>query len=515
MSERLRQAIPIVIGLVLFFVALDVLRIELHAVKLQDLSAAVLQTPPSHLALAIALTFLNYLVLTGYDLLAFAYIGKSLPRARVVVASFLAYAISNNVGFAMLSGASVRYRFYTRWGVTAEELSRIVFCYLVAFWLGLFGLGGLSLLVSPLLSAPELPARALLLPVAWLLMLVPPAYLVATLLRRRPLQLWRFTLPLPSPRIAAGQVLISAIDWTLAGSVLYILLPPTDLSFLQFLGAFLISVLLGMVSHVPGGIGVFEGLMVLLLKPYLPSGQLLPSLVVFRAVYYLLPLSVALVGLVADEVRQRRSHAARLRAALGVLTEEFAPRILAFFTFAAGIVLLFSGATPAAEGRLDLLARVLPITLIEASHFLSSIAGVVLLILSQGLWRRLDAAYYLTAATIVAGMAGSLLKGLDYEEAGLLLLVLLVLRRARPAFDRRAAFFDTRFSVAWIAALAGALGASIWLGFFAFKHVDYSNELWWQFEIRGEASRFLRATVGARGGAAAVRPRASDPARAT
>ncbi len=354
----------------------------------------------------------------------------------------------------------------------------------MAFWLGLLGLGGLSLLVSPLVSAPELPARALLVPVAWLLMLVPPAYVLATVLRRRPLQLWRFTLPLPSPSIAGGQILISVIDWTLAGSVLYTLLPPNDLSFLQFLGAFLVSVLLGMVSHVPGGIGVFEGLMVLLLRPYLPSGQLLPALVVFRAVYYLLPLSVALVGLVADEVRQRRSDAARLRAALGVLTEEFAPRILAFFTFAAGLVLLFSAATPAAPGRLDLLARVLPITLIEASHFLSSIAGVVLLILSQGLWRRLDAAYYVTAATILAGTAGSLLKGLDYEEAGLLLLVLIVLRRARPAFDCRAAFFDTRFSGAWIAALAGALGASIWLGFFAFKHVDYSNELWWQFEIQ-------------------------------
>ncbi len=134
---------------------------------------------------------------------------------------------------------------------------------------------------------------------------------------------------------------------------------------------------------------------------------------------------------------------------------------------------------------------------IEASHFLSSVAGAALLILSQGLARRLDAAYYLTGTTIIIGMAVSLLKGFDYEEAMMLLLVFLVLRRARPAFDRRAAFFDTRFSVAWIAALAGALGASVWLGLFAFKHVDYSHELWWQFEVQGEASRFLRASVGA------------------
>ena len=101
-------------------------------------------------------------------------------------------------------------------------------------------------------------------------------------------------------------------------------------------------------------------------------------------------------------------------------------------------------------------------------------------------------------------MVASLLKGFDYEEAALLLLVLLVLWRARPAFDRRAAFFETRFSAAWIAAVAGALGASVWLGLFAFKHVEYSHELWWQFELHGEASRFLRASVGAALVAAAV-----------
>jgi phosphatidylglycerol lysyltransferase len=496
-SERFRQAIPVAIGFVLFMVALEVLRIELRMVTWHELTADVLRTPPWQLALALVLTAINYAALTGYDLLAFAYIGKALPRARIALASFLAYAISNSVGFAMLSGASVRYRFYTRWGVTAEELSRIVVSYSVTFWLGLLGLGGLSLVFSPLPDARELPAHQLLAPTGWLLLLVPPAYLLATVLRRRPLRVRSFELPVPSPAIAACQVLVSAVEWTLAAAVLYVLLPPSGLSFLLFLGAFLVAILVGMVSHVPGGIGVFEGLMVLLLKPYLTSGQLLPALVVYRVVYYLLPLTAALIGLVADEVRQHRAHAARASALLGQLTEQYTPRLLAVFTFLSGLVLLFSGATPAAAGRLDQLGRVLPLGVIEASHFLGSVAGAALLILSQGLARRLDAAYYLTAATIAAGMAASLLKGFDYEEAVLLLVVWLVLWRGRPAFDRRAAFFDTRFSGAWIGALAGGLAASVWLGVFAFKHVDYSHELWWQFEIQGEASRFLRASVGA------------------
>ena len=96
------------------------------------------------------------------------------------------------------------------------------------------------------------------------------------------------------------------------------------------------------------------------------------------------------------------------------------------------MVLLLSGATPAAAGRLELLNRVLPSEVIEASHFLSSLAGAALLLLSQGLARRLDAAYYLTAVMIVTGMAGSLLKGFDYEEAVELSIDLMRYHRDAP-----------------------------------------------------------------------------------
>jgi phosphatidylglycerol lysyltransferase len=497
LPERLRRVIPVAIGFFLFLVALEVLRVELRTVTWHELTADVLRTPLSQLGLALVLTILNYIALTGYDFLAFAYIGKTLPRGRIAVASFLAYAISHNVGFAMLSGASVRYRFYTRWGVTAEDLSRIVVSYSVTFWLGLLGLGGLSVVLSPLPSARELPAHLFLAPIGWLLMLVPAAYLLATVVRRQPLHLWNFELPVPSPALAVGQCLLSAAEWALAGAVLYVLLPSGAPPFLEFIGIFLVAILIGMASHVPGGLGVFDGLLVVLLKPYLTSGQVLPALAVYRAVYYLLPLMVAVTGLVADEARQRRVAAARIGAVLGQLAEQLTPRVLAVFTFLAGLVLLFSGATPAAAGRLELLHRVVPIGVIEASHLLGSVAGAALLILSQGLARRLDAAYYLTSATIVAGMAASLLKGFDYEEAVLLLLVLFVLRRAKPAFDRRAAFFDTRFTPVWTATVVAALGASVWLGLFAFKHVEYSNQLWWQFETQAEVSRFLRASVGA------------------
>jgi phosphatidylglycerol lysyltransferase len=489
MRERLRAAVPAVIALTLFAAALGVLRAELRTVTWHGLTNAVAAIPAERLLLAVFLTVVNYAVLTGYDFLAFAYIGRRLPWRRVVMTSFLAYAISNNVGFAMLSGASVRYRFYTRWGITAEDLSRIVFSYVVTFWLGLLLIGGLSLALSPL---PREMA-----PIGWLLAGASVWYVIAAALRRGPIRIRRLELALPPPRLAVAQLAISVVDWTLAGAILYVFLPSGSVPFLALLGAFLAAQLLGLASHVPGGLGVFEGLMVLLLRPFVPSADVLPALIAYRAVYYLLPMSVAAIALVADEIHQRRSQVARLGDAIAWLSQEITPRVLAVFTFLAGVVLLFSGATPTAPGRLSVINRVFPLPLIELSHFAGSVLGAGLLLLSQALARRLDAAWVLTVAALAAGIGTLLVKGANVEGAIILGAIWLVLWRARTAFDRRAALFDTRFSPGWIAAVLAAVGTSLWLGRFAFKHVEYSTQLFWQFELHGQASRMLRAAVGA------------------
>ena len=497
MLDRIRRALPALVGLVLFILALAVLRRELQAATWREIVRQVRDTPGPRLALAVLLTAANYAVLTGYDFLAFAYIGRRMAWRRVAAVSLIAYAISNSVGVAMLSGASVRYRFYTRWGVTADELSRLVFSYVVTFWLGLLLLGGLSLAFSPLPDALAFPGRALATPIGLLLAAASVAYVAASIMRRAPLRFGRVELMPPAPPIAFAQLALSALEWTLAAAVLYALLPPSGLTFISVLGAFLAGQLVGVISHVPGGVGVFDGIVVLLLKPYAASNQIVSALLVYRVVYYLLPLGLALVGLVADELHQRREQAARLGAALGRMTELLAPRVLALFTFLSGAILLFSGATPAATGRLSLLERFLPLGIVEASHLVGSVVGAALLVLSHGLARRLDAAYHLTVAAMVVGMAASLLKGADYEEALVLGVLLAVLVRARPGFDRRAAFFETRFSMRWVLTVAGVMIASIWLGFFAFKHVEFSRELWWQVELHREAPRFLRGSLGA------------------
>ena len=460
------------------------------------LLADVVGTPRRALLLAVSLTTLSYLTMCGYDFMAMTYIRKRLPRGRVGWVSFLAYAVANNVGFAALSGASIRYRFYTRWGLTAEDLSLIVLSNSVTCWLGLLMLGGISLIsAAPAVSALPLPPWTA--PAGGLCIAVALSYLLLTAVWRAPIRVCGFSVPPPRMRLTIAQLVVSAIDWTLAGAVLYVLLPPSPATFVDVLGAFLLAQVFGLLSHVPGGIGVFEGLIVFALSPFLSASQLVPALVVYRAIYYVAPLVVALVGLVVDEALLRRAHALRLAASIGRVTERLTPQMLATFAFVAGVMLLFSGATPGDTDRLRWLDRLLPLGVIEASHVTGSIAGAVLLLLSQGLSRRLDAAYYLTMSTVMTGVAASLLKGFDYEEAVLLVGLVAVLRLARPRFNRKAAFFATRFSTKWIAAVAAALVASVWLGLFAFKHVEYSHDLWWQFELEGNASRFLRGSVGA------------------
>jgi len=125
------------------------------------------------------------------------------------------------------------------------------------------------------------------------------------------------------------------------------------------------------------------------------------------------------------------------------------------------------------------------------------VIGAGLLLLSRGLQRRLDTAYWLTMAMLAAGALFSLLKGVDYEEAAILFTMLLVLAPARRRFHRKGSLLEQVLSPGWVVAAVVVVACSVWIGMFAYKHVDYSHDLWWQFSFRGDAPRFLRATAGA------------------
>jgi phosphatidylglycerol lysyltransferase len=485
------------IALALFVAGLAVIQEDLRRIRYTTIRETLHDLPAGALGWAIAFTLLNYAVLCLYDVLAFRYIGKEQRPWKVAVASFTGYAISNSVGWAVISGTSVRYRFYSRWGLTAGDISRIILFYNGTFWLGLLVLGGYGLTFDPHPDLPILLGEFTVRALGVLLLATAAAYALAAVFWRKPVRIGRFTAPIPPPATVAVQFVLSTVDWALAGAVLYVLIPHTGLGFTEVLSAFIAAQLLGLASHVPGGVGVFEGAMAFLLRGYGAPAELIASLFLYRLVYYVVPLGGALAILVVDEVRLRRHALARIGGAFGALTGQVTPKVLALFTFLAGVVLLVSGATPAERERMGLLTEYLPLVVVEASHFIGSVVGVGLLIASNGVARRLRIGYWAAGVLLAAGIGASLLKGIDYEEALFLGSLLGALWASRRVFDRAGDFWAARFSPGWFLSVVAVVGASIWLGFFAYRHVEYSGKLWWRFAMRGDAPRFLRASVGA------------------
>lgn len=501
MDKRPPRALASLVGLLLFIVALVVLHHELKVYHLHDILTQAAQIPFQKRAQAFFFTILSYLIMSGYDTLALRYAGKPLSYGKTAFASFISYAFSNNIGLSLLAGGSVRFRLYTAWGLTVSEVTKVILFCTATLWLGFLTLAGMVFLVEPVLipRALHLPFRSVH-PLGIFFLSLVGAGFIASLIRKEPFSLRGWTVSLPPPPFYVSQIGIAVLDWAVAASVLYVLLPDVpQLSFPAFLSIFLLGQLTGIVSQVPGGLGVFETVMLLLLSPFLPASTVVGSLLVYRTLYYFLPLLIAALLLSGQEMVLRREKIQQLTETFQQWVFGIVPQVLAFTTFTAGVILLFSGATPAASNRLIWLKDLLPLPVIELSHFLGSIVGTSLLILAWGMQRRLDAAYLFTVMLLAGGVVFSLLKGFDYEEAIILSAMLFCVLPCRQHFYRKASLLHDQFTPGWTAAVIIAFICSAWLVMFSYKHVEYSNDLWWTFGFYQDAPRSLRGSVGSVG----------------
>jgi len=491
----IRNAAPVV-GFAFLALALFSIHRMLKGHHYEELRRTFAAYPTGRLAAAFALTGLSYFLLTLYDLLAFRYLRRPMPYRRLAVASFVGYSLSNNVGYSFLSGGAIRYRLYSNWGVDAIDIAKLIaFCTLTG-WLGFATLGGVTCLAEPkgLIESLRVP-EVVLLPLGMVLLMLVGAYVAVSLLRRKPVRIgmWEFS---PAGILSVAQVALSFVDLTVASGVLYVLMPfETPFPFPAFAGLFVLSMLLGVASHSPGGLGVFETMMIFLLSSRLPTERVLTALLLFRMIYYLVPLFFAALTMAGYEARRRGAELPQLAGALGAF-RPIIPDVFAFLTLICGTLLLFSGATPPAHGRMAVLRDLLPLPVIELSHFLGSLAGCGMVLLGRALQRRIDAAYWLMVVLLSLGIASSLAKGFDYEEAIVLALMLAALAPCHREFHRRASVFAPRMTAEWIAAVLVVVAGTVWLGVFAHKHLEYSSDLWWQFAFSGSAPRFLRASVG-------------------
>ncbi len=488
--SRWRTPLLTLAVLVVAVLVLGGLRHVIETVDYQTLVEAIRSTPSSRIALAVLATAISYLALTGYDASALRYAGVSVRRSTVVMTAFIAYAISNSVGLGVMTGGAVRMRLYTAAGVEPTQIFKVIGFNAGAFGLGVlvFGAGGMLWGAPYIVDLIPLPAGALRAMAAVVLLAI--AGFLGLCVTRSRIRLGKWgSFSLPPAGLVLGQLAISVVDLGACAATLWFLMPPGAISFPGFMVYFALAISLGVVSHVPGGLGVFEAVILLACGDRVPTETVLGALILYRGVYYLLPLVLATVLLTAYEMRRAKA------APVGQAAARLAPVLLAILTFVAGVLLLLSGVTPTTDEAADLLALHVPLAIVEAAHLIGSVAGLAMLFVARGLLHRLDAAWW--AALILAILAAvlALPKGIAWSEALGLSTLAALLWVSHGEFTRRSSLFAQTFESDWLIAVGCVVGAALWALFLAYDDVDYAHELWWQFTFDGHVSRSLRAVT--------------------
>ena len=303
-AHVLRRIAGAAVPLLLLAGAGVVLHGELRDHSLREMVAELRSFPRLRLVLALAATVLGYLALAGYDALSLAALERRLPFRRVVYAAFLGYAFANSLPLSIVTGAAVRYRLYSQWGIARADAARVVTLNTVTYAVGLLASAGLAFAVQPVLVPGFLRLRLhTVRPIGFVCLCVVAAYLAWSARPGAGLRVARWELPRPTLGRALAQLGVSGADWVLSGAALYVLLPHR-VPFHVFFAIFLLGQIAGLVAQVPAGLGVFEAVMIWGLQPALTTPAIVVALVGYRLVYFLLPLLLATAVWTVREARR-------------------------------------------------------------------------------------------------------------------------------------------------------------------------------------------------------------------
>lgn len=312
---------PYLFGAVMFAVAMWVLGSSMARYEWADIKREFASLAGYQMGLAILYTGLSFVCLMGYEWSALGLIKKRVPLLPMCLASFVTQSIAHSTGFAFLVGASLRYHFYQARGLGLGDVAKIQVIFTGTFTLGVATLAGGVVLVEPwrLAAATGLPG--------WLWQLAAFAALSAVIAYvswgaffHRPLRFGSRELSLPDASSTLTQIFFGVADLMAVAAALYVLMPADlGLSYAEVLAIFMASIVVGLVSNVPGSLGVFESAVILLVLP--TEAQTLPligALLGFRAVYYILPLLCGVTILALTEAHRWRRGMTRLSKAIKV-----------------------------------------------------------------------------------------------------------------------------------------------------------------------------------------------------
>jgi glycosyltransferase 2 family protein len=290
----------------IFIASLGVLYIILQEVDSDEVLSALASTSRRTLWIALGFTALSYGLLTFYDALALKKLGLSIPYRTTALASYTSFSVSFTLGFPLVTAGTVRYWIYSRRGMRTAEVAKLTVIVGMTFWLGMAAVLGVALLYSPETIAVLARATPTIMQAAGVATLLTVAvYLGWVAGGHRAIAVRGWRLELPGAGMSSAQIMLGAGDVCAAAAVLFVLLPSGHgVGFETFLAIYVFACVVGIASHLPGGVGAFEATMLIGLA-HLPREPVLGALLLFRLIYYITPFVIALMLLGIYEISRR------------------------------------------------------------------------------------------------------------------------------------------------------------------------------------------------------------------
>ena len=504
--RRALRHLPAVLGLCLLVGAIYVVWKEFRHLKFADIKLALAAIPHRALAISFIWTIFSYGLLTFYDRLGTIYAGHKVSTKRVAFASFCAYSLSHNLGFAAVSGAAVRYRLYAHWGLTPFQIAKVVaFCSLT-FTLGGLVLGGTILFLEPdaIPFFGELIPRMGMYAIGAGMWAVVIAYITLSRFVGT-VTLFGTEIGLPGWRMALMQVTLATVDVAFTAGIFYQLLPDAPgLTYVRFLGVYVASYTAGLAANVPGGIGVFDTAMLEGLKTYLAAPPILGAVIVFRLYYYVIPLFVAGALFAGNEILLRggaifRSSKPSARAQARAQARWSEP---ALASFAATGTVALCGAMLLGIGLLDQRPDFSWIdpdyaeVAAAAGQYVPSLIGAALIVLSIGLSQRVTLAWASTIVLLLVAAGFTAVQGSSYWVPVVLVLAMVPLVPFRDAYYRHASLLSGPLKASTALPLLALVLCVLTLGAFEPRVRGMSDNSWMDLVLSPDMPNSLRGAVG-------------------
>ena len=408
---------------------------------------------PTLLAIVVGGT-LAFTATGAYDIFASRHFGVKIPIRTSLKIGWVAQAFNNFAGLGGLTGGTIRAKYYAKAGADKDTALKITLAVWASNLIGLF-----VMLVATLPFAIKYDRGGLWI-VPLVMSLYIPLYFWGGKLKIGKIDLSRSPFALQNFKQKTEMTFASLFDWVVAGvyfwACVLLFIPEADL----WLSLFVYSTgtLVGLISFIPGGLGTFDLTVATLFKGVgYDTTRLLLAIIVYRVCYYAIPWILAsLYG--ASELLAPKIGLGDKRK-----REDTLVTVLWIGTLLAGVVLIISVFSPAISRRFDILNNIVPHGVIEASRMTTLLIGIMLIILSRGIRARVARIWGISFTIMVAGAATSIAKGLDWEEALILLVLSTILFSVRSAFNRAPLKLTAKgFVVSALTIVGIPLGIFLW-----------------------------------------------------